>query len=217
MVRLETIIFDVDGCIMDSANLIIQSIKNVFRAHNLPIPSDSRIEELRALKASKALAALEIPLLLKSLLFLETWEEFYKRRDQIKPYQNMAEIVNELSRESEVLVLSSNRRSLLQPLFHKYGIKCNGLYHSNKLFGKQDELIQIIKERNGERERERFLYLGDEVRDVEACTAAGIRIYPVTWGLNNEKAFIEAGINPEDIVREPNEILPKIRKLKYAT
>jgi phosphoglycolate phosphatase-like HAD superfamily hydrolase len=38
-----------------------------------------------------------------------------------------------------------------------------------------------------------ILYVGDEVRDVEACQKVGVKIIAVTWGLNSQEALEKAG------------------------
>ncbi len=49
------------------------------------------------------------------------------------------------------------------------------------------------------------LYIGDEIRDVEAAQAASVDVASVTWGLNSEQAL--KAQNPTWIVSEPSEIL----------
>ena len=49
------------------------------------------------------------------------------------------------------------------------------------------------------------LYVGDEVRDIEAAKKAGIRIAAVTWGYNSKKA-LEA-YKPDYLVTKPEELL----------
>jgi phosphoglycolate phosphatase len=217
MAKLETIIFDFDGTIADTKGLIIDCCKQIFNKHNLPIPSDESIEKMRALNAEEVIknhlgvVAWRIPGLL-----IEGWDMFYKRKNEVRPYENMVEVISKLSENYETLVLSSNKKSTIQSIFYDWGLKCNGIYHSNLLFGKHHELNNMIKERKAEREREKIIYLGDEVRDIHACTKAGIRILPVTWGLNNTEAFLKAKIKPADIMYAPDQIIQRIEQIKYA-
>jgi phosphoglycolate phosphatase-like HAD superfamily hydrolase len=37
-----------------------------------------------------------------------------------------------------------------------------------------------------------MIYVGDEVRDIEACKKAGVPVIAVTWGFNDMEALIDA-------------------------
>jgi phosphoglycolate phosphatase len=50
-----------------------------------------------------------------------------------------------------------------------------------------------------------LLYVGDEVRDVNACRKVGIPIVGVSWGLNDHNALVEAEANY--VVDTPEELL----------
>jgi len=52
---------------------------------------------------------------------------------------------------------------------------------------------------------EDVIYIGDEVRDIEAARAAGIKIASVTWGYNLESILTEN--KPDYIVTQPRDLL----------
>ena len=52
---------------------------------------------------------------------------------------------------------------------------------------------------------QRMIYVGDEVRDIEAGRKAGIEVAAVTWGLNSSSLLQR--YRPTLLVDEPSELL----------
>ncbi len=48
------------------------------------------------------------------------------------------------------------------------------------------------------------IYVGDEIRDVEAAKKAGIRVIGVSWGYNSKNALLKA--KPDHVIENPEEI-----------
>jgi phosphoglycolate phosphatase len=48
-------------------------------------------------------------------------------------------------------------------------------------------------------------YVGDEVRDVEAARALGMRAVAVTWGFSSSQLL--AACNPDHLIADPGELL----------
>jgi phosphoglycolate phosphatase-like HAD superfamily hydrolase len=59
--------------------------------------------------------------------------------------------------------------------------------------------------------REEVIYVGDEIRDIEASRKAGVPVIAVSWGLNNGK--IPESIKPDQIAYTPKDLLSCIRKI----
>jgi phosphoglycolate phosphatase len=73
----------------------------------------------------------------------------------------------------------------------------------SRLFGKRRALARARKA-EGMRRNE-VLFIGDEVRDVEAAQAAGVDVAAVTWGFNSRVAL--AKCDPTYVVDSPEELL----------
>ena len=48
------------------------------------------------------------------------------------------------------------------------------------------------------------IYVGDEIRDVDAAKKAGIKVIGVTWGYNTKNALSTA--HPDHIVEKPEDL-----------
>jgi phosphoglycolate phosphatase len=72
-----------------------------------------------------------------------------------------------------------------------------------RLFGKGKALKRILR---AERlTRSELLYIGDELRDVEAAKKAGVRVAAVTWGFQKTE-LLRTG-TPDYLVSDPNELV----------
>lgn len=76
-----------------------------------------------------------------------------------------------------------------------------------KLFGKGKALRRIVR---AERvDRSEALYVGDEVRDVEAAKKAGVAVAAVTWGFHAEALLRDS--RPDHVVTEPGQLAELVR------
>ncbi len=80
---------------------------------------------------------------------------------------------------------------------------------TSRLFGKGHRIRQTIR-KLGARSAE-CLYIGDELRDVEAAREADVRVGCVSWGLNT--AELLTTVSPEFIAHEPADLIGLIENL----
>jgi phosphoglycolate phosphatase-like HAD superfamily hydrolase len=76
------------------------------------------------------------------------------------------------------------------------------------LFGKSGALDKMLKKYK--LHKPDVLYVGDEVRDIEACKKVGVDIVSVTWGFNSREVLEK--YQPNKLVGTPEELLQCIRK-----
>jgi phosphoglycolate phosphatase len=57
-----------------------------------------------------------------------------------------------------------------------------------------------------------LLYVGDELRDIEACKKAGVRIVAVAWGYDPLPLLVSG--NPDGIAKTPEELLRFVRRMQ---
>ena len=84
------------------------------------------------------------------------------------------------------------------------------IYSGADLFGKDKTIKKMIKNQN--LDRKNVVYFGDEVRDIEACQKAGVKIVAVGWGMNSPLALKSA--NPEQLITSPKDLT--VQKLQIS-
>lgn len=126
--------------------------------------------------------------------------------DKLNLFPGMSSVLGELrSRGVRLGILSSNREDNIRRCLRANGIEEAFAFVVGypKLFGKGKALRRILKaERVAAAD---VLYVGDEVRDVEASKKAGVAVAAVTWGFHAEALLRDNGA--DHIVTDPRQLL----------
>ena len=89
-------------------------------------------------------------------------------------------------------IVSSSPHENIESFLNKYELNIFEFIHSElNIFGKSAALEGVMREHN--MKKEETIYVGDEIRDIEACGAIGLDIISVTWGFNNEAGLRKHG------------------------
>jgi phosphoglycolate phosphatase len=101
-------------------------------------------------------------------------------------------------------VLSSNKEDNIRRCLRANGVEnlFSFVVGYPKLFGKGKALRRILR---AERlEKSDVLYVGDEVRDVEAARKAGVAVVAATWGFHAESILRDS--RPDQIIADPGQL-----------
>lgn len=187
MAQLSTVLFDLDGTLIDSIRLILDSYHHTLAAHDLPARSDAHW-----------LAGLGTPLLVQfkdwcdDAVRLEAMVATYREYNishhdaMVTAYPGVVEMVKDIRRAGlrTGLVTSKNRPGALR------GLRLIGLEDAMDLVIGADEVVnpkphpepvELALQRLGETP-ERTIYVGDSIHDMESGRAAGVRTGAVLWG-----------------------------------
>ena len=126
---------------------------------------------------------------------------FYKGRHRMKQaikhidaFAGMTELVQKLHAEGhELFVLSTNSPTNINNFLKNKKINDYFLevYGGVGVFSKASALKQLLKEQN--LDIKQAVYVGDEVRDVEAAQSIGLRAIAVTWGFARRDSLVKLG------------------------
>ncbi len=178
--KIDKIIFDFDGTVADTFQLNVGLIKEM-----RPDTSKKEIELFR----NNGVAVLQKELNLSLKEVLKLLGLLAKKQTQIinkaKIFPGIKNIFDELrKRDIKIIILSSNTTENIEKWLVHQKIKVDKIITNNNIFGK-DKLLRKMGRQ--------FVYVGDEVRDVEACKKAGVKMIGVTWGFNTKEALKKAG------------------------
>ena len=106
-------------------------------------------------------------------------------------------------------IVSSNSTENIQACLTSNGVEDCFEYvgGTSRIFGKEKRIRSAVRE-IGVADSQ-VLYVGDEIRDIEAAVAAGFDVAAVGWGLNSEAALIRN--TPTYFVAEPLELIQVLR------
>ena len=101
-------------------------------------------------------------------------------------------------------ILTSNKEEMVQDFLKRHKLKLfDVVYTGSGLFGKHKVMQKMLKKNHFSKEE--VIYVGDEIRDVEATKKAGIHMIAVTWGFNNKKGL--AGHAPNFLIEKPKQLV----------
>ena len=189
------IIFDFDGTIADTIPVmrtVAQQIADEGR-YGLQL-TEENWAWVRDHKLTELPAKFGVPLYKIPGLIMRGRDLIQKQIIAVPLCKGMAETIHTLKgRGYQCGILSSSKREMIQEflLQHSMVDEFDFVHSELNLFGKDKALLSLIKQHN--LSIAETVYVGDEVRDYEACTKIGLDCISVTWGLNSRKALEGAG------------------------
>lgn len=200
-----TIIFDFDGTIADSFKTMVEVYNEIGQEFHLKKLTMKEALSLRNFTPRQVVRALQISLFTLPLYLLRGRALFKKHADTIQPFPGMISVLQNLSSSYSLGILTSNNKDSVETFLtnHKIRDLFDFVHSERNIFGKDKALGKVLKLNN--LVKEDVLYVGDEVRDIEACKKAGIKIASVSWGLNTKKLLEK--YSPDYLYSKPEELL----------
>lgn len=204
---MKTFIFDFDGTIADTGALLFSMANQLLEEGGYDPVSEEKLEELRKMTILQAARHMKIsPRLIPGAL-TRGRQMLSDRLSELEPYKGMIETIRELSKIDGVVlgILSSNSKSNVYAFLERYDLidKFNFIDVGASLFGKHIKLKQSVKKHR--LHSEDVIYVGDEVRDIEAAKKAKLQVAAVSWGLNHPE--ILAKYEPDYLVSSAEELI----------
>lgn len=199
--RPRCVLFDFDGTLGDTFEAgveILNTLAGEFGFRGLP---PGEVEHARDLSTRELMRHLGIPQMKLHRISKRGTEEITKRIMAIRPFPGVPEMLRELDgREITLGVLTSNSEQNVRTFLSNHGLEVfDFIKSSSKLLGKSRVLRALMKE-HGFSARE-ILFVGDELRDIEAAQESGVHMAAVTWGYNSSAALEAAG--PDYMIDDP--------------
>ncbi|KXK26964.1 MAG: Phosphoglycolate phosphatase [candidate division WS6 bacterium OLB20] len=208
---LKAAIFDFDGTLADTYPLTIEILRQMAAEEQWPFPDSATIESLRSMTIRQMFKTLNVPLRRLPYLFTETRARLHDRIGEASPYNGIAPMLEDLkNRDLKRIILSSNTQEIIDSFLQKHRMPgFDDVEGYGKLFGKGRPLKRLLKKHGADRSS--AVYIGDEVRDIDAARYAGIPVISVTWGFNT--AELLARLKPDHMVDTPEELRDLLRRL----
>lgn len=205
---IRTVIFDFDGTIADSLEAALKLYNEVAPRHGLKTIHTSEIEDLKNFGAKELIKKFQVSPWKLLTLSKEVRSKLKNSANDIPMVKGMDKLLSDLKKNDiKIGIVTSNSKKNVEIFLKKWRLtNIDFVYSAKNIFGKGRVLDQVVKYQK--LKKEECVYVGDEVRDVEASQKAGISVIAVTWGFNSKKRLKEA--QPSYLVSKPVEILEKI-------
>lgn len=206
---MKTILFDFDGTIADTQETIINIIRLFEKDIKVKL-TDELVREFRSMKMMDIIKQYHVPLWKIPFLLLKGKELLYGKMDSVVLCKGMGKLIEELHRKGYTVgIVSTNSTKNIERFLERHKLRTyfNMIYSASNIFGKHWVFQSIIKKHH--LNKKGVLYVGDEVRDIEACKKVGIQCIAVGWGWN-DKEFLKK-FKPLKVVDTSNELIETIQ------
>ena len=217
MKKIKYVVFDFDGTIADTLPFSFQKFLEIARLLKIDDLSEKEIiSEIRSksyqelLRGSFKRAWLKLPYVVNIIKNMQI--ELEKEMNKIKFFPGVKKLLYDLKKEGyKLAIISSNRLENVNKFIEHNNLNVFDFIHGKTdLFGKSGYLRKFIID--FKLKKSEVIYVGDEIRDAEACKKVGIKIIGVSWGLHTIKVLKKAEV--DYMVRKPKEILQIVNIVK---
>jgi pyrophosphatase PpaX len=206
-----TVVFDLDGTLIDSEDLILASFRHTMRTHLGAAPSDeswrSTIGRPLAVQV-RDFARTESEA--EAMIRTYTDHNLAQHDHLVRPFEGIREALEELRGRGRTLAIATSKRRVATEM----GLAACGLPEDwfasivtaddvTRYKPDAEPVLRALSE-SGEERCERAVYVGDSVHDMRSGRAAGVRTAAVLWG-PNDRAVLSPE-SPDLWIERPEEI-----------
>lgn len=202
----QVLLFDFDGTIVDSMQNIVSIFNELVEQYKLSKKIQTKdLQKLRQLPLQEVIKELKIPPLKIPFLLYSGRKKFSQQIRSLTPINGIKETLVSLKKRNVQLgIVTSNTKSTVESFLQKNNLDMFDFVYSEKgLFGKDKVLKHVMSKYK--LSPQDTMYVGDELRDIDAARKAGIKIISVTWGGNTREALEKH--NPDFIADNPSQLL----------
>lgn len=184
---IKAIIFDFDGTLADSFDVFIESLNAATKfKHKL---NNKQIDELRKSTIQEIIKELGIHKWQIPYILYKGRYEVTKRIDEVKIFDDIPELLDQLYPKYTLFVLSTNSYENIEHVLKRYDIVkyFARIYGNVGLMRKAKSLQKLMRQQN--LQPSECLYVGDEIRDIQAAQKANIKCISVSWGYSDTMAL----------------------------
>lgn len=206
------ILFDFDGTLADSFDTAMNICNIMAKECNFREITQEEHAGMRHMSMKDIiLKHLKVPWYRVPFLHKRGKELMTEHIDSLKPFNDIQPVLKELKAHGVRLgILTSSNQSRVERFLEKNSIsEFETIYADSSLFGKDRCLKRFLS--NFNLSPHNVLYVGDEVRDIQAAQRVGIRIISVSWGYNSQEALQTQ--KPLAIATNPHELIHHIKAL----
>jgi phosphoglycolate phosphatase len=198
-------IFDFDGTIADTFDAAVAVLNQLADEFGYRPAEPEEMAQLTSLGLRELVDRIGLSWHRVPALAVRVRQEMSRKMHEIAPCAGVVPALAALrARGVRIGILTSNKRENVEKfLVQQPDLGFDFISASSGLFSKERRLKRLLA-------TQRLVlaetcYVGDEVRDIEAARALGMRAVAVTWGFS--AAQLLAASHPDHLIADPSELL----------
>ncbi|QDU64764.1 Pyrophosphatase PpaX [Planctomycetes bacterium Pan216] len=198
------VLWDFDGTLADSLNMMLTIFNDAAHRHGFATIEDP--EKFRDKTIHQFIKACGIPLWKVPKLLSESIASAKDLMPDVNMFPGIPETLSALRLAGRSMgIVTTNAEANVRICLRAHDVESHfdRVIDRTGLLGKPRALKRALKTL-GARPAE-SVYIGDEVRDIEAGRKVGIHVAAVTWGLNSADALRSRA--PDHLLEHPEEML----------
>jgi len=174
--------FDFDGTLANTFPFFLKNINELAHRYHFKEIDLDEVKTLRAYDAKQLLRHLEIPLWKVPMVMRRYIKKMAENSGEVALFDGIETMLHSLAeREYTLGLLTSNSEENVRHILGEANMKLfSHVVCGASLFGKASKLKNIV--RKTQVDPAAVIYIGDEVRDLEAAHKAGVDFGAVVWG-----------------------------------
>lgn len=199
---MTTLLFDFDGTLADSLSAIVTITNRLAPEFGYRPTPLAEVDALKGLTARQLIRYSGIPILKIPALLRQLRAELRQQSAAIPPCAGMPAVIRQLyERNHSLAVITSNTPEAVWAFLAVHSLEhCFVSVDGGGTLFRKGKLINQCLEKHQFTPKD-TVYVGDEVRDIDAARFAGVSPVAVTWGFNSREALVAA--QPDWLVDEP--------------
>lgn len=219
----DTIIFDLDGTLLNTLEDLADSVNYVMERYGLP---PHTLEEIRSYVGNGAARLVErsVPQGTDHPAYREMFDAFREYygahcEDKTAPYEGVLPMLQALRQAGYRVAVVSNKpdfavRQLCAKFFGTYVQECIG---DSDALNRKPAPDMVYRALAGlASDASRAVYVGDSEVDIQTAAHVPVPCVSVTWGFRTAEQLLSAGAARERMIRTPQELLPLLERLRRA-
>lgn len=201
----KTILFDFDGTIADTATIGVATFNELAERYGFLAITPENAEMLRSKGPRQAMKTLEIPLYRAPLVLRALRKGVRQAMPSLHVVEGLRAAMVELrARGYRFGIVTSNTEENVRLFLKDHGMDFFDFIEAGTSIFRKAAAIKKMLVRH-ELQNDEVVFVGDEIRDVEAAKKNNIPVVGVTWGVNSREGLASAG--PEYIIDSAEELM----------
>jgi phosphoglycolate phosphatase len=208
MMRYKLTIFDFDGTLVDSFPWYLRVINDVAEKYRFRRIEENQLETLRGYDARTMIAYVGLPMWKLPLVQRHMRKRLTREIDQVSLFPGIAQLLQRLNAEGVALaIVTSNSSANVHRVLGPQNAALIQYYACDaSLFGKRAKLRKVLRA-SGVHPSE-AIFIGDEIRDLQAARAEKIPFGAISWGFNSIESLRRN--SPDELFTSVDEILVQL-------